>query len=222
MNIMTAPEDLFTRELIQAVNDWQRGGDHGQKVRRGRRLKECAEQLPAQFRICGEVCFRQEAHEKDRIWQLLADRLLPETIAAWTMDLDVAKTFKGGVPPPGLQGVIFSLVPPAGSVVLNLVTLYANPAFRAAVGAHKPDLTRFADGIGRWDVSQREVLLELGNLEPATVYSYGGFSADKTVLAELQLQRKPTPEDLAAFDALSADAGVAPGPWWLSPEGTRA
>jgi hypothetical protein len=31
MNIMTAPEDLFTRELILAVNDWQRGGDHGQK-----------------------------------------------------------------------------------------------------------------------------------------------------------------------------------------------
>src|SRR4051812_42794202 len=110
--------ELFTRELIQAVNDWQRGGDHKQKVRRGLHLKDCAASLPAQFRICGEACLRQEAHEKDRIWQLLADRRLPETIAAWTMDLDVAKTFKGGMPPPGLQGVIFSLVPPAESVVL--------------------------------------------------------------------------------------------------------
>jgi hypothetical protein len=51
---------------------------------------------------------------------------------------------------------------------------------------------------------------------------HGGFSADKETLAELQLQRKPTPQDLIAFDALSALAGVAPGPWWLSPEGTRA
>ena len=161
-------------------------------------------------------------HEKDRIWQLLADRQLPETIAAWTMDLDVAKNFKGGVPPSGLRGVIFSLVPPAGSVVVNLVTLYADPAFRAAIETHKSGLTGFADGIGRWDVSQREVVLELGSLEPATVYSYGGFSGDKAALAELQLQRKPTPEDLAAFDALCAKAGVALGPWWLSPEGTRA
>jgi hypothetical protein len=160
-NIMTAPEAFFTRELMQAVNDWQRGGGHDQKVRRGRRLKECAALLPTQFRICGEVCFRQEAHEKDRIWQLLADRRLPETIAAWTMDLDVAKTFKGGVPPPGLQGVIFSLVPPAGSVVLNLVTLYADPAFRAAVEAHKADLIGLADGIGRWDISQIAVILVL-------------------------------------------------------------
>ncbi|PKQ10623.1 MAG: hypothetical protein CVT70_18610 [Alphaproteobacteria bacterium HGW-Alphaproteobacteria-1] len=50
----------------------------------------------------------QEAHEKDRIWQLLADESLPETIAAWTTDLSIAKNFKNGVPPDGLRGVIFS------------------------------------------------------------------------------------------------------------------
>ncbi|SRR6266480_6110694 len=79
--------DAFPPELIQAVNDWQRGGDHKQKVRRGQRLKECAALLPPRFRACDQTCFRQEAHEKDRIWQLLADNRLPETIAAWTTDL---------------------------------------------------------------------------------------------------------------------------------------
>lgn len=88
-------EELFTRDLIQAVNDWQRGGDHDQKVRRGQRLKECVATVPAQFRACSEVCFRQEAHEKGRIWPLLADRVCRK--------LDVAKAFKGGVPPSGLQ-----------------------------------------------------------------------------------------------------------------------
>src|ERR1700688_3487016 len=107
--------DAFPPELIQAVNDWQRGGDHKQKVRRGQRLKDYAALLPSRSRACDQTCFRQEAHEKHRIWQLLADNRLPETIAAWTTDLDTGKNFKGGVPPPGLQGVIFSLVPMAGA-----------------------------------------------------------------------------------------------------------
>jgi hypothetical protein len=29
--------EIFTRDLIQAVSDWQRGGSHGEKVRRGER-----------------------------------------------------------------------------------------------------------------------------------------------------------------------------------------
>jgi hypothetical protein len=83
-------------------------------------------------------------------------------------------------------------------------------------------VTGFADGIGRWGASQKEVVVELNSLEPATVYSYGGFSAGRERLAALHFQRHPTPEDLNAFDALMANAGIAPGQWWLSPEGTRA
>jgi hypothetical protein len=216
------PVPIYTRALIQAVNDWQRGGDHKQKVRRGQHLKESAALLPPPVRACDQTCFRQEAHEKERIWQLLADRHLPETIAAWTTDLTTAKNFKGGVPQPGLQGVIFSLVPPPGTVVLNLAALFADADFRAAVALHKSSINGYHDGIGRWDASQCEVVLELGNLEPATVYSYGGFSADRETLAELLLQRKPTAADLATLDALCAKAGIKPGDWWLSPEGTRA
>ena len=121
------------------------------------------------------------------MWQLLADNRLPETIAAWTTDLAIAKTFKGGVPPPGLQGVIFTIVPPPGTVVLNLVALYADPDFRAAVAEHQSHVTGFADGIGRWDASQREVVLELGTLDRAGVYSYGGFFDNREVLVALYL-----------------------------------
>jgi hypothetical protein len=214
-------QKLFNAEFIQAVNDWQRGGDHHQKVQRGMRLKACATNLPARYRECNVACFRQEAHEKDRTWQLLADNRLPETIAAWTTDLQVAKALKGGVPPPGMQGVIFRLVPPLGSVVLNLAQLYVDPDFLDAVETHRRDIVGFHDGIGRWRGSQSEVVLELGSLQPAEVYSYGGFSLNREALAEISLQRKPTPEDLAKFDALSAEAGVAPGPRWLSQIGTQ-
>jgi hypothetical protein len=85
----------------------------------------------------------------------------------------------------------------------------------------KSALIGFADGIGRWGISQKEVVLELNSLEPASVYSYGGYSASRETLAALQFKREPTPEDMVTFDTLMAKAGVAPGPWWLSPEGTR-
>ena len=95
--------NVFTLELLQAVNDWQRVGDHRQKVRRGARLKERAASLPEPIRTCGGVCYRQEAQEKDRVWHLLACNRLPETIAAWTTDLNVAKTLKGVARPRGCR-----------------------------------------------------------------------------------------------------------------------
>jgi hypothetical protein len=217
------PADRFTRELVQAVSDWQRGGSHDQKVKRGERLKAVAATLPETFRICTYSCFRQEAHEKDRVWQMLADNHLPETIASWTIDIGAAKAFKGGVPPPGLQGVIFKITPPKNGVVINLTALLADPEFQAAVESHKASIDGYYDGLGRWQDSQREVVLELGNLDQASVHSYGGFSGSRETLVELHLQRKPLPEDLAEFDALAMKAGITPGgEWWLSESGTQA
>ncbi|MBN9048958.1 MAG: hypothetical protein J0H78_05810 [Rhizobiales bacterium] len=215
--------EIFTRDLIQAVSDWQRGGSHDQKVKRGERLKTAAALLPKYFRTCAATCFRQEAHKNDRVWQLLADNHLPETIASWTTDIAIAKAFKGGVPPAGLQGIIFKIMPPKGSVVLNLTALHADPAFQAAVETHKASIDGYHDGLGRWGDSQREVALELGNLDQASVHSYGGFSGNRETLVELHLQRKPSPEELAEFEELAKKAGITPGgEWWLSESGTQA
>jgi hypothetical protein len=103
---------VFTLALLQAVNNWQRGGDHDQKVRRGNALKQEAASLPEKFRTADVTCYRQEAHEKDRVFQLLADEHLPETIAEWTTDINVARSIKGCVPPAHLRGLIFSIKPP--------------------------------------------------------------------------------------------------------------
>ena len=172
----------FSLDCVQAVNDWQRGGDHRQKVRRGEKLKQEALALPEAFRTCTQRCFRQEAHAKGRVWQLLADIGLPETIAAWTTDLAVAKHFKSGVPPHDLQGVIFALVPPAGAVVANLAALYADADFLAAVETFKPEIGGFEEGIGKYGGSQHEVVLELGSLTTAEVCSYGGYSSSRARL----------------------------------------
>ena len=215
--------EIFTRDLIQAISDWQRGGSHDQKVKRGQRLKAATATLPGHFRACAATCFRQEAHQKDRVWQLLADNHLPETIASWTTDIAIAKALKGGMPPAGLQGVIFKITPPKDSVVLNLPALHADPAFQAAIEIHKASIDGYHDGLGRWGESQREIILELGNLDRASVHSYGGFSSNRETLLELHLQRKPSAEDLAEFDELAKKAGIAPGcEWWLSESGTQA
>lgn len=212
----------FTFELLQAINDWQRGGDHNQKLRRGAKLKKLVAALPKQFRTCSEICYRQEAHEKDRIWQLLADESLPETIAAWTTDISVAKDFKNGVPPDGLRGIIFSLTPPSESVIINLIEIYGDPDFRSAIDQHKERIVGFDAGIGRYDNTQREIVLELHKLGPETIHCYGGYASDRETLAEQFFGHKPNVEGLAIFDQLCRQANIPEsGAWWLSEEGTR-
>lgn len=212
----------FTLELLQAINDWQRGGDHKQKLRRGEKLKQLAAALPEQFRTCTAVCYRQEAQEKDRIWQLLADESLPETIAAWTTDLSVAKDFKNGVPPDGLRGVIFSLIPPPESVIINLNEIYSDPDFRSAIEHHKLAITGFGNGIGRYGVTQREVVLELPKLGPETIHCYGGYASSRESLAQQFFGYKPNVEGLAFFDQICRQANIPEsGAWWLTNEGTK-
>jgi hypothetical protein len=212
----------FTLELLQAINDWQRGGDHKQKLRRGEKLKQHAAALPEQFRTCSDTCYRQEAHEKDRIWKLLADESLPETIAAWTTDLSIAQDFKNGVPPDGLRGVIFSLTPPSESVVINLIEIYRDPDFRSAIERHKSGIIGFGDGIERYDNSQREIVLELYKLGPETIHCYGGYSSDRGTLAQQFFGHKPNAEGLAFFEQLCRQANIPEGgAWWLSEEGTK-
>ncbi|MBF0247965.1 MAG: hypothetical protein HQL36_07830 [Alphaproteobacteria bacterium] len=212
----------FTLELLQAINDWQRGGDHKQKLKRGGKLKKLAAALPKKYRTCSEICYRQEAHEKDRIWQLLADESLPETIAAWTTDLSIARDFKNGVPPDGLRGVIFSLAPPSKSVVINLIKIYGDPGFESAIEQHKGGIVGFGDGIGRYGVTQREIVLELHKLGPETIHCYGGYASDRETLAQQFFGHKPNAEGLAFFDQICRQANIPKsGAWWLSEEGTK-
>ena len=74
------------------------------------------------------------------------------------------------------------------------------------------------------EVRGEKWFLKPDSLEPAQVFSYGGFGFDVEVLAAKELGRQPTAEELTVYRARATSAaGVGPGtPWWLSPEGTRA
>lgn len=208
---------ILPLELLQAINDWQKSSSD----KRGDVLKNLAADLPLQFRTCSLCCFRQIALGKGSVWDLLAENQLPEKISAWTTDLGVAKSFKGGVPPEGQgwQGVIFVLFPQPEHVVLNLSALYQDKTFKEAIERHAKSIGSFADGIGRYGNTQSEVILEIPDLSVPDVHALGGFSSDRTEVSRLLFGRAPSPEEMAWFDAALEKTREQLGPVWMDGEG---
>lgn len=75
---------MFTLELLQAINDWQRGGIAKEKNERGKKLREVAAGLPENFRQTDVACYRRLKLHKSAVWTLGTDEELAETISAWT------------------------------------------------------------------------------------------------------------------------------------------
>lgn len=209
----------YTLQFLQAVNDWQKGGD---PLKKGTRLAGLTKEFPENLRTCSDICYRQEAHDPSRTWQLIVDRHLPLRISAWTTDLSVAKAFKGGVPPAGLQGVIFQTVPPQGSVILNLIELYKDPEFHRALADLGNQIIGRCDGIDRYGIFQSEVILDLPTGFTAEIYTLGGFSGTAEQIAKEAFQRPPDETEVAEVRNAMAAAGQNAGAeWWLSREGAR-
>jgi len=123
---------MFTKELIQAISNWQQGGDTKLKQSREATLKAEAEKLPKEFRQPAN-CFRKIALNGRSLMYLGTHIQLSEMISSWTLDVEVAKKFKRGVPSGPWQGVIFSTTPAPSEVILNLPSLFANDDFCTAV-----------------------------------------------------------------------------------------
>lgn len=219
--------DHFPLSLLQAISDWQRGGDAKQNVRRGQALKDAAASLPEKYRRCGLCCFRQVALSKGGVWNLIGEDRLGEKISSWTVDIEVAKAFKGGVPPEGqgYRGVILNVYPSADNVIVNLRELYKEAEFVAALERHKGAITGYHDGAGRFGNDQNEVVLEVAAVTQQYIYSMGGHSSPfEELVAEagrLIHGRPTTPEERDALMLKSEQLRAEAGPHWLNPEETQ-
>ncbi len=219
--------DKFSLELLQAVSDWQRGGNKKQNARRGKKLKEECQSLPQKYHTCRLCCFRQVALPKGGVWNLIGEDRLSEKISSWTIDIEVAKKFKGGVPPDqqGIQGVILCVRPNPASVIVNLRELYSEPEFTNAMDKNKSAIKRYSDGAGRYENKQSEVVLEIDSVTQQDVYSLGGHSSRFEELVEIAATeiygRAPTTAETNALLLSAQPIRSKAGPAWLSPDATQ-
>lgn len=223
-----APEERFKLSLLQAISDWQQGGDAKQNRRRGQVLKEACASLPESYRTSLLACFRRVGLEKGSVWNLIGEDRLDEKVSSWTFDIEVAKEFKNGVPPDGqgYQGVIFCIKPPPSSrVIVNLRELYKSSAFCAAMESNRSAITGFSDGAGRYWDCQSEVVLEIEAVTQEEIYSLGGHSSPFEQLvaqaADLTYGRAATPEEVEALLLKTEHVRSQAGPKWLTLEATK-
>jgi hypothetical protein len=216
----------FNLHLLQAISDWQRGGDAKQNLRRGETLKAACATLPDQYRRCVLICFRQIALPKGGVWDLLGENSLGEKISSWTVDIELAKEFKGGVPPEGqdFQGVIFCVAPKPEQVVVNLRELFNEPDFIKAIKRHRGDIAGFGAGMGQYHDTQSEVVLEVASVAQEDIYSLGGHSSRFEELvafaADCAYGRAATEAEKEALTLRAAGVRSKAGPQWLTPEAT--
>lgn len=217
----------FDLPILQAVSDWQRGGDAKQNRRRGDALKAACQSLPAQYRASQLCCFRQIALPKGGVRNLVGDDKLTEKISSWTTNIEIAKGFKGGVPPDGqgYQGVILCVYPKPGNIIVNLSNLYREPSFTEALQQAKHDVVGYHDGAGRFDNTQDEIVLEIASVTQEDIYSLGGHSSPFEELIDMAATeiygQHATPQQRAELLLKAENVRSEAGASWLNPEATK-
>lgn len=217
--------DTFPATLLHAIDRWQKGGDHAAKVKRGQRLKQQVLSLnDASLGWCPEVVYRRLALPQRYIWTFITTGALPETISAWSLNLDVAKGIKGGVPPEWQDGkrwvgVILGYKPKPEDVVVNLDALWLDLRYQRFLAEAGPE--KYAEGIRRYKNLQREVVLDLERVSLKQIWSWGGYSSSVEELTELFLRVKPTREQTNWVREIIQANDIPTGARWTSSSGAR-
>ncbi len=215
----------FPDTLLHAVDRWQKGGDHAAKVKRGERLENKVLALgDSNLRRCPEVVYRRLALPQRFIWTFITSGTLPERISAWSLDPDVARGVKGGVPAEWQDGkrwvgVILEHKPEPGEVVINLDALWGDIGYQQALEASGPE--KYTEGIRRYENSQREVVLDLAQVTLKQIWSWGGYSSSTEELAGQFFGAKPTPEQIDWLGKTIEENNIQTGARWTSSSGAR-
>ncbi len=208
----------FDLPLLQAISDWQQGGNARAKYQRGLRLKTLCRNVDSRFRICKLLAFRRLSLNRFPLWNLLADGSLKETISAWTCSIDMAKNFKGGVPPLNWQGIILERLPSDDSVIINLSVLFHDESFQSAIEKYKTQIAEFNLGMGKYMNSQSEVVLEISKVGREDIHGLGGYTSDPNEIGKWIFGREPSDKEIARMTSLLQKGGRNFGPWWLDGE----
>lgn len=180
-------------------------------------MKEAAELLPEKFRSIHTNCYRQIALDKGSVWNIGTKYQLSETISSWTTSLEVAKQFKGGVPPIGYQGVIFKITPSDDiEVIVNLHELFLCQEFVDFLATNKDKVNGFHQGTGMYGNTQSEVVISTEYLALSALFAWGGYTSPESTLAKMFFGNEANDEELELFRDLMNQAGHKCGAYWLT------
>lgn len=169
---MPVRSDFYTHALIEAIDDWQAGSKD--KERKAARLIKASEHLPANYRTAPAEVFRQLRANAPLAAGVAFDAMA-DFVSSWTTSLEVAKHFRESDGDRTKALMIFRRRPMPGDVILDLNVVYADPDFMDTVRDAEKRLGRTFNGIGRWQNSQREVVLNETVIGNDDIVSLGAF-----------------------------------------------
>ncbi len=207
---------LYSIEFLQAVNDWQIGGDSNMKKKRGDALSELVKDKYEKFKTTDRECYRRIVLTKKYVWKLGENLELEESISAWTFSSNVAKSFKGGPTREERIAVIFKIKPPTECIIINLDLLYKNSDFLKAIESNKHKIKNFNKGIGKYKNSQNEIILKIGNISINSIYAFGGFSSSLTDLSEKYFMHEPNRKEKRFIHKRGRFSNRASIPFWIT------
>jgi len=179
----------YTKDFIQAINDWQLGGkDLKEKRELSERLRKL--NISAELKRCDVYCYRSTLFAPKGRGVSLMTAGVSETIdmetSSWTTDYEIAKNFKP-IPDPTNKEFRFivKVMPRPEDVIINLNTLYEDEAFREACIKHKKEITGYSSGIGCYDNIEKEVVLK-SVVNTDDIFAWGSHhSSDIETLAKI-------------------------------------
>lgn len=193
--------DLFTPQLIKAIDNWQAGSSG--KARKARRLREFSRHLPVSYRSPVPIVFRQmRGNFRHTIG--IAAGFIPDAISSWTSSLQVAQTLGEDHVDPSKVMLIFTRRPSHHEIILNLNDIYSDPDFMDTVDVVERHLgKRFDKGIRCWSNTQHELVLRETDIANDQIEFIGAFRRLSDVVPTIGQRDPAAPSDEAIFKELT-------------------
>ncbi len=179
-------KNVFTRDFLVALSNWQRGWSENQVERRkiADELVNQCEQIPEKFKKVSEYCYRKRFIIDGEIVPILLDNDFFEGIASWTADLDYAKYFKGIVRPDTKFVMVFKHKPKPEEVIVNIIELWKDDNFKKAATEFREEDSERAEALFNFKDYQSEIILR-STLKGTEIIDIVGVSSSFEELCDM-------------------------------------
>jgi hypothetical protein len=151
---------MYTDDFFDALGAWQRGWSEEPSRRRdlAAALEEQLGQTPVQVRSVSGACYRKRFLYRGDFERLFLGGL-DEGPTSWTVDRAFAQEFKGYHRAEAECAAVFETTPEPDAVLINIVTLWADPDFGTSLAAYHAKGGPNADALLNFKADQGEVVL---------------------------------------------------------------